>query len=109
MKEYIMPIDDTGRKERRMIEPMHLYPDEKERMQETERQGFTVMTCNNWLCPFNNDGYCVSPMKGDECSIYGDKEFQEFLDVVYNENLLDDIREAARSIIIMHWGRKEEK
>ena len=91
-----------------MIEPMHLYPDEKERMQKVEQQGFTVMTCNNWLCPFNNDGYCVSPMSGDECSIYGDEEFRNCLDAVYNESLSDEQRETARQFMIMKWGRKDK-
>lgn len=90
-----------------MIEPMHLYPDEKERMQEDEQQGFTVMTCNNWLCPFNNDGYCVSPLKGDECSIYGDEEFRNYLDVVYNESLSDEHRETARQFMVTKWGKEE--
>lgn len=91
-----------------MIEPMHLYPKEKERMQDMERQGYTVMTCNNWLCPFNNDGYCVSPQHGDECSMYGDEEFQKYLDDVYNESLSDWLRELTRQIMIEKWGRKEE-
>ena len=91
-----------------MIEPMHLYPSEKERMQELEKQGYSVMTCNNWLCPFNNDGYCVSPMKGDECSIYGDKDFNKYLNDVYNESLSDVLREMTRQLMIMKWGRKEE-
>ena len=91
-----------------MIDSIHLYPKEKERMQDMERQGFTVMTCNNWLCPFNNDGYCVSPQHGDECSVYGDEEFQKYLDNVYNESLSDEQRETARQIMIVKWGRKEE-
>lgn len=89
-----------------MIEPMHLYPEEKERMQKAEKQGFAVMKCNNWLCPFNNDGYCVSPMKGDECSIYGDNDFNKYLDDVYNERLSDDLREMTRQLMIMKWGRE---
>ena len=91
-----------------MIEPMHLYPSEKERMQELEKQGYSVMTCNNWLCPFNNDGYCVSPMKGDECSIYGDNDFNKYLNDVYNESWPDGLREMTRQLMIMKWGRKEE-
>lgn len=91
-----------------MIEPMHLYPEEKERMQDMEQQGFAVMTCNNWLCPFNNDGYCVSPQHGDECSMYGDEEFQKYLDDVYKESLSDGLRELTRQIMIEKWGRKEE-
>lgn len=91
-----------------MIDSIHLYPKEKERMQDMERQGFTVMTCNNWLCPFNNDGYCVSPQHGDECSMYGDEEFQEYLDVVYNESLSDGLRELTRQIMIVKWGREEK-
>lgn len=91
-----------------MIDSIHLYPKEKERMQDMERQGFTVMTCNNWLCPFNNDGYCVSPQHGDECSMYGDEEFQKYLDDVYNESFSDEQRETARQIMIVKWGRKEE-
>lgn len=90
-----------------MIDSIHLYPKEKERMQDMERQGFTVMTCNNWLCPFNNDGYCVSPQHGDECSMYGDEEFQKYLDDVYNESLSDWLRELTRQIMIVKWGRKE--
>ena len=89
-----------------MIDSMHLYPDEKERMQEMERQGYTVMTCNNWLCPFNNDGYCVSPQKGDEC--IWDKDFIGYLDDVYNEHLSDGLREMTRQLMICKWGRKEE-
>lgn len=91
-----------------MIEPMHLYPEEKERMQDMEQQGFTAMTCNNWLCPFNNDGYCVSPQHGDECSMYGDEEFQKYLDDVYNESLSDGLRELTREIMIEKRGRKEK-
>ena len=91
-----------------MIEPLHLYPDVKEKWQEREAQGFQAMTCNNWLCPFNNDGYCVSPMSGDECSIYGDDEFNKYLDDVYNGSLSDDLREMTRQLMIMKWGRKEE-
>ena len=91
-----------------MIESINLYPKEKERMQAMERQGYMVMTCNNWLCPFNNDGYCVSPEHGDECSIYGDKEFSKYLDDVYNEHLSDGLRESARQLMIKRWGRKEE-
>ena len=91
-----------------MIDSIHLYPKEKERMQDIERQGFMVMTCNNWLCPFNNDGYCVSPQHGDECSMYGDEEFQKCLDDVYNESLSDVLREQARQSMIVKWGRKEE-
>ena len=91
-----------------MIDSIHLYPKEKERMQDMERQGFTVMTCNNWLCTFNNDGYCVSPQHGDECSIYGDEKFKMYLDDVYNESFSDGLRELARQIMIMKWGRKSE-
>lgn len=92
-----------------MIEPLHLYPKEKERLQEAERQGYFVNTCNNWLCPFNNDGYCVSPQHGDECSVYGDDEFKGYLDDVYNESLLsDEVRDLTRQLMIMKWGRKEE-
>ena len=91
-----------------MIESMHLYPEEKERMQSIERQGYSVMTCNNWLCPFNNDGYCVSPQSGDECSIYGDEDFKKYLDDVYNEAFSDELRELTRQLMIMKWGRKEE-
>jgi len=89
-----------------MIEPVHLYPEEKERMQEAEQQGFMVMTCNNWLCPFNNDGYCVSPLKGDECSIYGYEEFRKSMDDVYDESLSDEQRETARQFMIMKWGKE---
>lgn len=89
-----------------MIEPMHLYPEEKERMQDLEKQGYSVMTCNNWLCPFNNDGYCVSPLHGDECSIYGDEDFNKYLDDVYNESLSDDLRELTRHLMIMKWGKE---
>ena len=91
-----------------MIEPLHLYSEEKERLMKMESQGFTVETCNNWLCPFNNDGYCVSPEYGDECSIYGDDEFNKYLDEVYDESLSDDLRQATRQRMIMRWGRKEE-
>ena len=91
-----------------MIDSIHLYPKEKERMQDMEQQGYTVMTCNNWLCPFNNDGYCVSPQHGDECSMYGDEEFQKYLDDVYDESLSDELRELTRQIMIVKWGRKEE-
>ena len=91
-----------------MIDSIHLYPKEKERLKTMEQQGYTVNTCNNWLCPFNNDGYCVSPEHGDECSIYGDAEFDKYLDDVYDESLSDDMREQARQHIIMKWGRKEE-
>ena len=91
-----------------MIEPLHLYPEEKKRLQSMRQQGYLVNTCNNWLCPFNNDGYCVSPEHGDECSIYGDKEFEKCLDDVYNEHLSDDLRESARQLMIKRWGRKEE-
>ena len=90
-----------------MIELMHLYPEEKERLQEIEKQGFSVNTCNNWLCPFNNDGYCVEPTKGDICSIYGDDEFKGYLDDVYNELLSDRLRELTRQIMIMKWGNNE--
>lgn len=90
-----------------MIDSIHLYPKEKERMQDMEQQGYTVMTCNNWLCPFNNDGYCVSPQHGDECSMYGDEEFQKYLDDVYDESLSDELRELTRQIMIVKWGRKE--
>lgn len=91
-----------------MIDSIHLYPKEKERMQDMEQQGYTVMTCNNWLCPFNNDGYCVSPQHGDECSMYGDEEFQKYLDDVYDESLSDELREMTRQIMIVKWGREEE-
>lgn len=89
-----------------MIEPMHLYPDEKERMIEMEKQGYFVNTCNNWLCPFNNDGYCVEPTKGDICSIYGDEDFKKYLDDVYNESFPDDFREMTRQLMICKWGRE---
>ena len=90
-----------------MIEPMHLYPEEKKRMQELEKQGCSVETCNNWLCPFNNDGYCVSPMHGDECTIYGDEDFKKYLDDVYNESLPDNFREMTRQLMICKWGRED--
>jgi hypothetical protein len=92
-----------------MIDSLHLYPKEKERMQEMERQGYTVMTCNNWLCPFNNDGYCVSREHGDECSIYGDEDFDNYLNIVYDESLTDEIRESHRKVMIQKWGRIERK
>jgi len=92
-----------------MIEPLHLYPKEKERLQEAERQGYSVLTCNNWLCPFNNDGYCVSLMHGDECSIYGDDDFNKYLDKVYDARLSDSLRELARLLMIMKWGRTEQE
>ena len=88
-----------------MIEPLHLYSDEKERMKDIEKQGFTVMTCNNWLCPFNNDGYCVSPQKGDEC--IWDKDFATYLDAIYDDSLPDEVRKAYRTIAIWVWGRKD--
>ena len=88
-----------------MIEPMHLYPEEKKRMQEMEKQGFSVMTCNDWLCPFNNDGYCVEPTKGDICSIYGDEGFKKFLDVVYDTRYSDAVRDSARQDMILRWGK----
>lgn len=91
-----------------MIEPINLYPKVKERMQAMEKLGYMVMNCNNWLCPFNNDGYCVSPEYGDECSIYGDNEFKKYLDDVYNEHLSDGSRELARQLMITKWGREEE-
>ena len=91
-----------------MIDTLHLYPKEKERLQELEQYGCAVNYCNNWLCPFNNDGYCVSPGHGDECSIYGDKDFNAYLDAIYDESLPDDVREAYRTIAIWIWGRKEE-
>ena len=93
----------------RMIEPMHLYPEEKKRMQEAEKQGLSVMTCNNWLCPFNNDGYCVEPTKGDICGIYGDEDFNKYLDVVYDENYSDDFRDSVRRVMIARWGKKEQR
>ena len=92
-----------------MIEPMHLYPEEKKRMQEAEKQGLSVMTCNNWLCPFNNDGYCVEPTKGDICGIYGDEDFNKYLDVVYDENYSDDFRDSVRRVMIARWGKKEQR
>ena len=91
-----------------MIEPLKLYPNVKEKMIESEKQWYTVMTCTNWLCPFNNDVYCVSPQHGDECSIYGDKDFIAYLDAIYDESLPDSVREAYRTIAIWVWGRKEE-
>ena len=91
-----------------MIDSLHLYPEEKARLQELEQYGCTVETCNNWLCPFNNDGYCVSPEHGDECGVYGDKDFKAYLDAIYDESLPDDVREAYRTIAIWIWGRKEE-
>ena len=90
-----------------MIEPMHLYPEEKKRMQEVEKQGFSVMTCNDWLCPFNNDGYCVEPTKGDICSIYGDEDFQKHLDVVYDEKRSDLFRDSVRKNMIAKWGKRQ--
>ncbi len=91
-----------------MIEPMHLYPEKKEQLREAERHGYIINSCNNWLCPFNNDGYCVSPEDGDECSIYGDDEFYKYLDDVYDESLSDGLREFTRQLMIMRWGRKNE-
>ena len=88
-----------------MIEPMHLYPEEKARMQELEKQGCSVETCNNWLCPFNNDGYCVEPTKGDTCGIYGDEEFEKYLSQVYDESRSDEFREYSRQCMIVLWGK----
>jgi hypothetical protein len=88
-----------------MIEPMHLYPEEKKRMQEVEKQGLSVMTCNNWLCPFNNDGYCVEPTKGDTCGIYGDEEFEKYLSQVYDESRSDEFREYYRQCMIVLCGK----
>ena len=90
-----------------MIDSMNLYPDEKERLISLEKQGYSVLTCNNWLCPFCNDGYCVSPMSGDECTIYGDDEFKKYLDDVYNESFPDGLREMTRQLMIMKWGKKK--
>ena len=86
-----------------MIEPLHLYPDVKKAWQEREAQGFRAMTCNNWLCPFNNDGYCVSREAGDEC--IWDEDFKKYLEVVYDESLPDDMRESHRTVMIAKWGR----
>lgn len=90
-----------------MLEPLHLYPEEKARMESLQKQGFVVMTCNNWLCPFNNDGYCVSPQNGDECMY--DDEFKEYLSVVYAETITDSLRDLARQSIVKKWGKTEEK
>ena len=90
------------------LEPMHLYPKEKERLEAVQLQGFGVVTCNNWLCPFNNDGYCVSPGHGDECTIYGDEDFKKYLDDVYNESFSLDLRELTRQLMIMKWGREND-
>ena len=92
---------------RKMIDSLNLYPKEKERLQELQKQGYMVNTCNNWLCPFNNDGYCVSPGHGDECTIYGDKDFNKYLDAVYNESLPDVLRAIAQQLMIMKWGKNE--
>ena len=92
-----------------MIEPIHLYPEEKKSMQELEKQGISVMTCNNWLCPFNNDGYCVEITKGDICGIYGDEDFKKYLDVVYDETKSYLSRESARQEMISRWGKNETK
>ena len=89
-----------------MIEPMQLYPEEKKRMQEAEKQGLSVMTCNDWLCPFNNDGYCVEPTKGDICSIYGDEDFQNHLNMVYDEKRSDLFKDSVRQDMIAKWGQK---
>lgn len=74
-----------------------------------EQQGYLVNTCNNWLCPFNNDGYCVSPGNGDECSIYGDEKFKGYLEDVYNDLFSDGLRELTRQLMIMKWGRKQDE
>lgn len=92
-----------------MIKPMNLYPEEKKRLQGMERQGYAVNSCNEWLCPFNNGGYCVAPGHGDECTIYGDEDFQKYLDDVYNESLPLDIREKVRQLMIAKWGHKNDK
>ena len=85
-----------------MLEPLHINEGRKQELIEYEQQGFTVLTCNNWLCPFNNDGYCVSPMWGDEC--IWDKEFESLLDRVYDERIPDEEREATRRLMIEKWG-----
>lgn len=72
-----------------MIKQMNLYPKEKEQLQSMERQGYSVNGCNNWLCPFNNDGKC--------------------LDDVYNESLSDVLREKVRQIMVEKWGKKNAK
>lgn len=90
-----------------MIEPLHLYPKKKMWMEASEKQGITVLTCNNWLCPFNNDGYCVSPQGGDECS--WDDDFKKYLDAIYDERLPDNVREAYRTIMVWIWGDKEQE
>lgn len=82
---------------------LKLYPSERERLLKLKEQGYVINTCNEWLCPFNNDGICVSPETGDECMF--EKEFDEGLQKIYDTRIPVEEREEIRNKLIEKFGR----
>ena len=89
------------------LECLELYPEKRKELIKLHEQGFMINTCNEWLCPFNNEGVCVAPNYGDECMFYED--FSEAMDKIYDTTIPVDERVRIRKELIAKYGNSEEK
>jgi len=91
------------------MKTINLYPSEREALYKDHEQGYFVNTCNNWLCPFNNDGICVI-QRSTDC--IDDPELDKDIDILYelssslDENEVNFAFEAWRDLIIERYGYK---
>ena len=89
---------------------LELYPDVKEVRENYGGKNLgmpNIWSCNNWLCPFCNNGICVWD---DDCM--WNKEFDNDLNILYelssdlNEDEVNFAFEAWREMMIERYGRK---
>lgn len=82
---------------------LELYPNVKK-----QREKDQWFSCNEWLCPFCNNGTCVWD---DDCM--WNKEFDNDLKILYrlsfdlNEDEVNFAFEAWREMMIEKFGRKD--
>lgn len=93
------------------MKTLNLYPNERKALEEKRQCGMFVNTCNNWLCPFNNDGICVVQRLTD---CIDDPELDEDISILYkfsdslDEDEVNFAFEAWRDLMIERYGGGEE-
>ena len=89
------------------MKTLHLYPNEKKALEDKRQCGMFVDTCNNQLCPFNNDGICVVQRLTD---CIDDPELDKDINILYelssslDEEEINPAFEAWRELIIERYG-----
>ena len=89
------------------MKTLNLYSNEKKALIELYAKGYSINTCNNWLCPFNNDGVCVVQRYSD---CVNDPELDKDIDILYelssslDEEEINPAFEAWRELIIERYG-----